>query len=53
MDYAFNQLGRRRVISMIRPGNASSRRVAERNGFQIQKQIFWRGYQHFIYAINL
>jgi RimJ/RimL family protein N-acetyltransferase len=53
MDYAFNQLGRRRIISMIRPENASSRRVAERNGLQIQKQIFWRGYQHFIYAINL
>jgi len=29
MDYAFERLGRRRVISMIRPDNAPSRRVAE------------------------
>jgi ribosomal-protein-alanine N-acetyltransferase len=31
MDYTFERLGRRRVISMIRPENAPSRRVAERN----------------------
>ncbi|MCI0388322.1 MAG: GNAT family N-acetyltransferase [Acidobacteria bacterium] len=52
MDYAFNQLGRRRIISMIRPENASSRRVAERNGLRIEKEVFWRGYQHYIYAIE-
>lgn len=52
MDYAFNQLGRRRIISMIRPENTSSRRVAERNGLKIEKEVFWRGYQHYVYAIN-
>ncbi|MEP7342233.1 MAG: GNAT family N-acetyltransferase [Acidobacteriota bacterium] len=51
MEYAFNQLGRRRVISMIRPENLPSRRVAERNGLQIEKQIFWRGYDHYVYSI--
>lgn len=50
MDYAFNRLGRRRIISMIRPENTSSRRVAERNGLKIEKEIFWRGYQHYVYV---
>jgi len=52
MDYAFNQLGRRRIISMIRPENIPSRRVAERNGLKIEKELFWRGFQHFVYAIE-
>jgi RimJ/RimL family protein N-acetyltransferase len=52
MEYAFNQLGRRRIISMIRPENIPSRRVAERNGLRIDKQIFWRGYDHYVYAIE-
>ncbi len=50
MDYAFNQLGRRRIISMIRPENIPSRRVAERNGLDIEKEVFWKGYQHLVYA---
>src|SRR5882672_1601268 len=53
MNYAFERLGLRRVISMIRPENAPSRRVAERNGLRIEKEIFWRGYQHYVYAIQL
>jgi [ribosomal protein S5]-alanine N-acetyltransferase len=52
IDYAFQRLGRRRVISMIRPENEPSRRVAERNGLRIEKEIFWRGYQHCVYAIE-
>lgn len=52
MEYAFNQLGRHRIISMIRPENLPSRRVAERNGLQIEKQVFWRGYHHYVYAIQ-
>jgi len=52
MEYAFTQLGCRRIISMIRPENTPSRRIAERNGLQIEKLIFWRGYDHYIYAIE-
>lgn len=52
MDHGFNQLGSHRVISMIRPENLASRRVAERNGLKIEKEIFWRGYQHFVYVIE-
>jgi [ribosomal protein S5]-alanine N-acetyltransferase len=50
MDYARDRLGRRRVISMIRPENLPSRRVAERNGLHIEKEVFWRGYPHYVYA---
>lgn len=27
--------------------------VAERNGLRIEKEIFWRGYQHYVYAVQL
>jgi [ribosomal protein S5]-alanine N-acetyltransferase len=53
MEYAFAKLGARRVISMIRPENLQSRRVAEKNGMSCEKTIFWRGYDHCIYAIEI
>jgi [ribosomal protein S5]-alanine N-acetyltransferase len=52
MDYAREQLHSRRIISMIRPENLPSRRVAERNGLQIEKELFWRGFTHYVYALN-
>jgi RimJ/RimL family protein N-acetyltransferase len=53
MEYARAQLGRERIISLIRPENLPSRRVAERNGLQIEQEVFWRGYQHYVYAKEL
>lgn len=53
MDYASDILGRSRIISMIRPENVPSRRVAERNGLSIEKLIFWRGYDHYVYSCKL
>lgn len=50
MDYAFNKLGALRVISMIRPENTNSRRVAEKNGLTCEKIISWHGYDHCIYV---
>ena len=50
MEHAFNRLGAERVISMIRPENQQSRRVAEKNGMICQKIIFWNGFDHCIYA---
>ncbi|MGC2697241.1 MAG: GNAT family N-acetyltransferase [Candidatus Angelobacter sp.] len=37
MDYAFAKLGAQRVISMIRPENVQSRRVAERTGSSMKE----------------
>jgi RimJ/RimL family protein N-acetyltransferase len=50
MQYAFTKLGVGRVISLIRPENLQSIRVAEKNGLTCEKIIFWRGYDHCIYA---
>jgi ribosomal-protein-alanine N-acetyltransferase len=50
LEYARTQLGRTRIISMVRPENLPSRRVAERNGLTIEKELFWRGFTHFVYA---
>ena len=50
IEYAFSRLGAERVISMIRPENLQSRRVAEKNGLTCEKMIFWRGYEHCIYT---
>ena len=50
MKYGFNQLKRERIISMIRPENTPSRRVAEKNGLRIEKELFWHGYQHLVYV---
>lgn len=52
MEFAFTRLNRQRIISMIRPENLPSRRVAERNGLKIEKEVFWRGYQHYVYVIE-
>ena len=50
MQYAFTKLGVDRVISLIRPENLQSIRVAEKNGLTREKIIFWREYEHCIYA---
>jgi [ribosomal protein S5]-alanine N-acetyltransferase len=57
MEYAFNTLRAPRVISMIRPENINSRRVAEKNGLTCEKIVFWPpkgysggSYDHCIYA---
>jgi [ribosomal protein S5]-alanine N-acetyltransferase len=52
MEYAFTSLGAERVISIIRPENMQSRRVAEKNGLVCEKIVFWHGYEHCIYAKN-
>ena len=36
-------------ISLIRPGNLPSRRVAEKNGAHLEKTVFWRDYDHCVY----
>jgi [ribosomal protein S5]-alanine N-acetyltransferase len=52
MGYAFKELGAHKIISMIRPENIPSRRVAEKNGLRIEKEIFWRDFDHYVYAIE-
>ncbi|MGA3213143.1 MAG: GNAT family N-acetyltransferase [Terriglobales bacterium] len=42
-----------RLISMIRPENLASRRVAEKCGLHAETELNWRGYPHLVYRINL
>ena len=52
IDYAFGSVGVDHVISLIRPENVPSQRVAERNGLQIVRRIDWRGLLHDVWKIN-
>jgi [ribosomal protein S5]-alanine N-acetyltransferase len=49
IDDAFRRFDVERVVSMIRPENAASRRVAEKNGLMVERVVFWRGYDHCVY----
>jgi len=50
MEYAFAKLSAERIIALVRPENLSSCRVAEKNGMNCERVIFWRGYDHCVYA---
>jgi len=52
IEYGFRELGAQRVISMIRPENVRSIRVAEKNGMHREKIVFWHGYDHGIYVVT-
>lgn len=51
-DWAFARLKTERLISLIRPENAPSRRVAERVGMSVWKDVEWRGFKHYVYSIG-
>jgi ribosomal-protein-alanine N-acetyltransferase len=51
-DYGFVQFPVERIISLIRPENVSSRRVAEKNGMTAWKEVMWKDLRHFVYAIR-
>lgn len=50
-DSGFEQLGRRRLVSLINPQNIPSRRVAERIGMGLEKEIEWRGRSTCVYSV--
>jgi [ribosomal protein S5]-alanine N-acetyltransferase len=52
MKYAFETLGAERVISLIRPENQPSWRVAEKNGMKVWKQTMRAGYLHLVYTMR-
>lgn len=51
-NYGFARLPVERLISLIRPENLPSQRVAQKNGMTVWKEIQWRGLPHLVYAIN-
>ena len=52
LAYAFNELNRDRVISLIHPDNQASIRVAERLGETVQGRTELLGHEVLIYAID-
>ena len=50
--YGFDSLSALRLISLIRPINLPSRRVAEKAGMTLQKEVVWRDLVHCVYAIS-
>jgi ribosomal-protein-alanine N-acetyltransferase len=51
-DYGFAHLAASRLISLIRPENMASRRVAEKNGMTIWKEVMRADLLHYVYAIR-
>jgi RimJ/RimL family protein N-acetyltransferase len=51
-NHAFADLKLPRVISLIHPENIPSRRVAEKNGMKIEKEITFRGFPTLVFAIT-
>lgn len=51
-DFALHQLQLRRIISLIRPENARSRRVAEKIGMSREKEISRGGHVYWIYSLS-
>jgi ribosomal-protein-alanine N-acetyltransferase len=50
--YAFEELGLTRLISLIRPENVPSRRVAEKLGMAVEKEIEYAGLPHHVYVME-
>src|SRR5664279_2708623 len=52
MDLAFQNFGAEEVISLIRPENVPSRRVAERNEMKLERQVMHYNLPHLVYAMS-
>jgi [ribosomal protein S5]-alanine N-acetyltransferase len=51
-DFGFARLPVERLISLIRPENLQSRRVAEKNGMTVWKEVVRKKVPHLVYAIR-
>lgn len=52
LEYGFTEMNRERVISLIRPANAPSIRVAERLGEKLEGTVDLHGNEALVYAIT-
>lgn len=51
-DYGLHQLGEKRLISLIQPGNTASHKVAQHIGMAVEKEIILSGQNVCVYAIE-
>ena len=52
MEYAFNVLTANHIISLIRPDNMPSRRVAEKNGLIVDREMMFHDMPHLVYRLT-
>jgi len=50
-DWAFDGLGLRRLISLVRPENQASSRVAEKIGMTIEREVEYNGLRHLVWSM--
>jgi ribosomal-protein-alanine N-acetyltransferase len=51
-NFGFARLPVDRLVSIIRPENLPSRRVAEKNGMTVWKEVIRVGFPHLVYSIR-
>ncbi len=51
-DFGFAHLPVDRLVSIIRPENRTSRRVAEKNGMTVWKEVMRRNLPHLVYSVQ-
>lgn len=51
-DHAFDVLRLERIVSMISEINVASRRVAEKLGFEVEREAIWGGLPHLMYSMR-
>ncbi len=52
LEYGFRELRPERIIALVRPVNVPSRRVAERLGMKVDRQVTWRDLPHDVFAVS-
>jgi ribosomal-protein-alanine N-acetyltransferase len=52
LHYAFETLGRDRVVVLIRPENTSSLRVAQRLNVRLEKSTHYAGFEHHVFVLH-
>jgi RimJ/RimL family protein N-acetyltransferase len=50
-DFGFRRRNTDHLISLIRPENLPSRRVAERVGLKLWREVSWRGLPHLVFVV--
>jgi ribosomal-protein-alanine N-acetyltransferase len=51
IQFGFEELGAQKIVSLIRAENGPSRRVAERNGMEVERGVTYAGLPHLLYTI--
>ncbi|HSJ39262.1 MAG TPA: GNAT family N-acetyltransferase [Planococcus sp. (in: firmicutes)] len=51
-DYAFDKLGKERLVSLIHPDNGGSQKVAENCGMNLEKKTLLTGRVAYVYAME-